>query len=368
MPYDSIDAVQNRLSDSYFCRTDDAKKASGRALGTFVELITYYILKQWGFQKSLAIETRLPEYGVSHLTHNVEFTLHKVSFNLENLKYDPCRPLTSSIIIKNNELSELPDFKAATSKTLVSSTSPKIIKNGMVIGNTSKEIILAYADTHSHSYQINQLNKFPFAMFECKRVGKEGNSRGPQTIEKAKQGAYVAKSISSLQKIVMPDGSLGGIYFDEAQIPHIDHYNDLVDKFIRKELSPIPNFVLTVGVISNHGNWFTNDNMNKELEILSRSYDWLLFLQDKGLTEFVNDFLEMPECRSAFEFSYSLNIDSGKKNPNIFTKSQISYEADRELSTYFSKNEQRIMAWFNIITPASKDILELKSNLESLAR
>ena len=86
-------------------------------------------------------------------------------------------------------------------------------------------------------------------MFECKRVGKEGNSRGPQTIEKAKQGAYVAKSISSLQKIVMPDGSLGCVYFDESRLAHVEPYDELVDKFIRGEIPAIPNFVLTIGVI-----------------------------------------------------------------------------------------------------------------------
>ncbi len=48
----------------------------------------------------------------------------------------------------------------------------------------------------------------PFAMFECKRVGiEEGMKKGPQTIEKAKQGAYVARAVSSLHKI---RGTMGG--------------------------------------------------------------------------------------------------------------------------------------------------------------
>ena len=78
MTYKSIDAVQEELATEFFARTADAKKASGRALGTFVEIITYYLLKQWGLQSALSIETRLPEYGNNELTHNVEFTLHKV--------------------------------------------------------------------------------------------------------------------------------------------------------------------------------------------------------------------------------------------------------------------------------------------------
>ena len=49
-------------------------------------------------------------------------------------------------------------------------------------------------------------------MFECKRVGvEEGNKKGPQTIEKAKQGAYVARTVSSLQKIRIDSGELHGV-------------------------------------------------------------------------------------------------------------------------------------------------------------
>lgn len=121
MPYASIDAIQNYLSESYFGRTDDPRKVSGRALGTFVELITYYLLKQWGFQKSLAIETCLPEYGVSHLTHNVEFTLHKVIHNSGEIKFNTTRSLTSAAIVKAGHLSELKNFKAVSPKNLVSS-------------------------------------------------------------------------------------------------------------------------------------------------------------------------------------------------------------------------------------------------------
>ena len=35
--------------------------------------------------------------------------------------------------------------------------------------------------------------------------------KGPQTIEKAKQGAYVARSVSSLQKFRLADGRLQGV-------------------------------------------------------------------------------------------------------------------------------------------------------------
>lgn len=46
-------------------------------------------------------------------------------------------------------------------------------------------------------------------MFECKRVGvEEGMKKGPQTIEKAKQGAYVALKSASLQKVRDKNGEV----------------------------------------------------------------------------------------------------------------------------------------------------------------
>lgn len=99
MPYSSIDEIQNYLASSFFDRTNDSKKASGRALGTFIEIITYYLLKSWGFHRNISIETQLPEYGVPSLTHNVEFTLHK-SEGGANLDISNLSKLTTSVIVK----------------------------------------------------------------------------------------------------------------------------------------------------------------------------------------------------------------------------------------------------------------------------
>jgi len=87
-------------------------------------------------------------------------------------------------------------------------------------------------------------------------------------------------------------------------------------------------FILTVGVVSNHGNWFTSENHNKELRVLAQSYDWLLFLTDPGLAEFITDLLLEPApllepARNAFIASYK----KGKKK-NKFTKVQIDHRAD----------------------------------------
>ena len=63
MAYESIDKLQNVLGEKVFHYTKDRKKAVGRALGTRVEIINYYLLKTWGFNNSTSIERGLAEYG-----------------------------------------------------------------------------------------------------------------------------------------------------------------------------------------------------------------------------------------------------------------------------------------------------------------
>ena len=78
MSYRSIDTLQKALSEKVFAHTKDSKKAAGRALGTLIEIITYYLLKEWGLSDHISIERKLAEYGNSSITHNVEFTLHPI--------------------------------------------------------------------------------------------------------------------------------------------------------------------------------------------------------------------------------------------------------------------------------------------------
>jgi len=61
------------------------------------------------------------------------------------------------------------------------------------------------------------------------------------------------------------------------------------------DMELLSNFILTVGIVSNHGNWFTSENHNKELKVLAQSYDWLLFLTDAGVATFVTDLLLKPK-------------------------------------------------------------------------
>ena len=48
MAYESVDKLQKTLAETVFMYADDRKKAAGRALGTLVEIITFYLLKTWG--------------------------------------------------------------------------------------------------------------------------------------------------------------------------------------------------------------------------------------------------------------------------------------------------------------------------------
>ena len=125
-------------------------------------------------------------------------------------------------------------------------------------------------------------------------------------------------------------------------------------------------FILTVGVVSNHGNWFTSENHNKELKVLAQSYDWLLFVTDAGIAQFIDELLfrpvkEMAAAKQAFLASYT-----GKKGVNQFTKVRISLAADAALQSYFTSRMKVIEGWFNIIAPAGKGLAVLKDELDTL--
>jgi hypothetical protein len=69
--------MQNLLASTVFSHTDSPKKAAGRALGTMVEIIGFYLIKAWGHEYKTAIEKPLPEYANKDIMHNVEFTFHR---------------------------------------------------------------------------------------------------------------------------------------------------------------------------------------------------------------------------------------------------------------------------------------------------
>ncbi|MEK7780950.1 MAG: hypothetical protein AAB370_05560 [Verrucomicrobiota bacterium] len=372
MSYPSVDQLQKVLTEKVFHYAKDSKKAAGRALGTLVEIITFYALKSWELERHVAIERKLPEFANDEITHNVEYSLHpatplaQIEFNRASL------PLTTTKIARHEKLAAL----GITEKSLRKSTllsHELILRNSCTVSEADGHFINAYLDAlrkDTGTYSIVSLRQRPFAIFECKRVGvEEGMKKGPQTIEKAKQGAYVARTVSALQKIRLADGSLGGlIQKRDGSFRHGNYYKLMAEIIASDDPELLSRFILTVGVVSNHGNWFTSENHNKELKVLAQSYDWLLFLTDAGVAQFIDELLfhptkELSAARDAFLASYT-----GEKGVNQFTKKQLSLPADAALQSYFHARKKVIAGWFNIIAPAGKGLDVLKEELDTLKR
>lgn len=379
MAYESVDKLQKVLAEEVFNHTKDPKKASGRALGTLVEIITYYLLKTWGLNNQISIERGLAEYGNPDITHNVEYSLHPIVRSSFVTVDKSDKSITSNVILKALTASgfDLTGFERKNNQLL----SNNILRNACTIATSDNSFLLCSIKSdlgEQLELHIYEQNKKPYAMFECKRVGvEEGMTKGPQTIEKAKQGAYVARTASSLQKIRSESGEMQGIIYKSDGSYIIKPYVNLMEEVIfssDKEL--LRKFILTIGVVSNHGNWikktangdlsFSEENFQKELMVLAQSYDWLLFLTDKGLSDFIDKLLlhpipELQFLRDTFLSSYT----EGKKK-NQFTKVQMNIEADRILLKYFSDNLATVESWFNVISPSQKSLSILKDELEEL--
>ncbi len=369
MAYESIDKLQNTLGEKVFHYTKDKKKAAGRALGTLVEIITYYLLKTWGFNNSISIEKRLVEYGNEDISHNVEYSLHPIINEYEVKIPNDSNSITATKILKALET------KADISKFIKKNNNlldtHNVLRNACTIGESNDSFLLTSFKTvrqKEHELLVFEQKQKSYAIFECKRVGvEEGMKKGPQTIEKAKQGAYVARSASSLQKIRTNTGEKYGIIYRSNNEPYIKPYVELMNEIIYSDdIELLQKFILTVGVVSNHGNWFTAEDHNKELKVLAQSYDWLMFLTDNGLAQFIDELLLNPtkkyrKVQEAFKSSYTAN-----KKRNVFTKVKMDYKADTILLKYFSENLDVIEGWFNIIAPEEKTIIELKNELAEL--
>ena len=369
MPYESIDKLQNALGEKVFHYTKDKKKAAGRALGTMVEIISYYLLKTWGFNNSTSIERGLVEYGNEEISHNVEYSLHPIIAEYEIDIENDGKSITSSKVLR--ELDKKIDISEFTKKNNNLLDTHSVLRNACTIAESETSFLLVsfkQAGEKKHKLHVFEQMQKSYAIFECKRVGvEEGTKKGPQTIEKAKQGAYVARTASSLQKIRTDSGDKFGIIYRDNNKPYIKPYAELMEEIIYSDdIQLLQKFILTVGVVSNHGNWFTAENHNKELKVLAESYDWLIFLTDNGLAQFIDDLLLNPnqeyiKIQEAFKSSYTAD-----KKRNVFTKVRMDFEADRLLLKYFSDKLNSIEKWFNVIAPGSKSIAELKKELQEL--
>ena len=365
MSYRSIDALQRALADSVFTYAQDRKKAAGRALGTLVEVVTYYALRTWNLEKNIVIERRVPEFANPTISHNVEFSLHRVrSQHAANVAGLPL-PLTGAKVRRVMPiLTSFGDLKRQAQLV----TSKNIKRNAAILADSAQALLVANVDTSTNEISVCQLNPRPFAIVECKRVGvEEGMTKGPQTIEKAKQGAYVARSVSALQKVRLRSGQFQGFVEREDGSHRIGPYAEVLQELLGEEGVAVSDFILTVGVVSNHGNWFTSDNQNKELRVLSQSYDWLLFLTDDGLGEFIEGLLLSPPSHleavgHAFRNSYT-----GRPGANRFTKVRMDVDADRLLRSWFDTHLSEVDRWFNVISPAGDSLESLRQQLRRLA-
>lgn len=368
MAYPSVDKLQNTLAAEVFGYAADKKKASGRALGTLIEIVTFYTLCAWGLRDATAIERPTPEFANPEITHNVEFSVHPIVGNKSVTVKPLDLPLTSKKLLKLG--GELPDGTSVRDEQVLSRTG--VMRNSAVVaehagGFTTAHIHAAKAD--SCTVALTDLLEAPFAIFECKRVGvEEGMRKGPQTIEKAKQGAYVARSVSSLQKFRLQSGKVQGVLDVGGGKLRTGDYDALLRQVIDgHDADALRHFILTVGVVSNHGNWFTAENQNKELRVLAHSYDWLLFLTDAGLAQFIEKLLrnpvaELKPAKDAFLASYKAD-----KTGNSFTKVKIDAKADQALKRYFELHDKEVESWFNVIAPRGGTPKQLRADLVKLA-
>ena len=144
----------------------------------------------------------------------MEYSLHPIWQRTELAMTGFFLPLTAAKICKAHPAPAGPLADAEPRNNALLSADG-LLRNACTIAESPTGPTIASIDHRSPGelrLSLNLLHRQPYAIFECKRVGvEEGMKKGPQTIEKAKQSAYVARSISSLQKTRLNDGQIGGV-------------------------------------------------------------------------------------------------------------------------------------------------------------
>lgn len=179
--YQSVDELQNYLATAVFHYTDSGKKAAGRALGTLVEIITFYLLRSWGLRDSMLIEKPLPEYANTEISHNVEYTLHPVLQRQELNLPGAMLPLSASRVRR----AFFGQDRARSPRDIATQILSRshILRNCCVIERSDDVTFVAdlkeFNETLAKIF-ITKLYNTPYAMFECKRVGvEEGMKKRP---------------------------------------------------------------------------------------------------------------------------------------------------------------------------------------------
>ena len=190
MSYPSIDSLQKALGSEFFDNRQDIKKAAGRAMGTVVELITFYVLRQWGLLPHLTIERGLAEFANQAITHNVEFGIHPIRSS--HRVHLPSRlPVSTSSILKASrggmgvpsELIGL--FESDHHKSTQLLSADQVLRNACTVAESERHLLIANLVEYTDSGAIADfalLSPSPFAMVECKRVGVEDGARKGPTV------------------------------------------------------------------------------------------------------------------------------------------------------------------------------------------
>src|SRR5579859_2803331 len=145
MAYASVDQLQKVLAEKVFHYAKDSKKAAGRALGTLVEIITFYMLKSWGFEHSIAIERPLAEYGNPDITHNVEYSLHPI-LRQQHLVLSHRLPINTTRILEGIDQRGFP-LVGLTKSDRVLLTSGGVLRNSCVVANDGVSQLVATLDS-----------------------------------------------------------------------------------------------------------------------------------------------------------------------------------------------------------------------------
>ena len=100
--------------------------------------------------------------------------------------------------------------------------------------------------------------------------------------------------------------------------------------------------------------------------MLAQSYDWLIFLIDEGITEFIEEVIfdpppEYSSIRNAFLASYAPD-----KKKNQFTKVKMNMQADEQLLQYFASNASRTEKWFSMISPSTGSLEQMRREIHTL--
>lgn len=374
-PYDQMRNIQVALSDLV-----GGQKTAGRRLGMILEIMTFLFFQSQGLASSMRKGNQLPSFAID-ATHETDFSFHPVLqsttqiFTNQQQQVGVSRqPVPSRQFPISEQLSLLdPD-------SLIPIMKDKIIQNSNVnplaviavpegdrkdSGNPSGQKICSNITSLSSEtgtrcdVSINRLANSAYAKVECKRVGIELTAdSAPQTIEKAKQGAYAADHASSFQSIYTRGGEKLGVMLGDRI--RVGPYDQLRNQIINGEIpGMLEGYCSTLFVFSEPSNWQTSNGVwKKDLEVLRASFDWVMYLEDEAFIHFCENF-HLADSEGGDNSVRNWIHDNAKL-------SQIPWNAYNELMEYVRENPPA--EWFAVHTPEEGNTTLLIEEMEALLR